>query len=187
MSKEAMQMALEALERYTSPDVDISGRPCRRPIETQAISALRKALAQQGQGEAETFNLDPTPISGWGVQSIGMSTKPAPQPLPDMQQHPAVKPEMLVNAGALKMALNVLRRAGKYEVADELEKTALPPPDREPLSEAQLEVILFLDGSDDLDGLWYGEKRHGEPSIWWRKHLRRAFPGAFGIKKGDTQ
>ena len=40
--------------------------------------------------------------------------------------HPACKPDMLVNGGALKLALNVLRRAGKDEVADELEKTAQP-------------------------------------------------------------
>lgn len=41
--------------------------------------------------------------------------------------HPAVKSDVSVNAGALKMALNVLRRAGKDEVADELEKTVQIP------------------------------------------------------------
>lgn len=40
--------------------------------------------------------------------------------------HPGVKHDTLVNAGALKMVLNVLRRAGKDEVADELEKTVIP-------------------------------------------------------------
>lgn len=40
--------------------------------------------------------------------------------------HPACKPDIMVNGGALKLALNVLRRAGKHEVADELEKTAQP-------------------------------------------------------------
>ena len=39
--------------------------------------------------------------------------------------HPGVKHDTLVNAGALQMALNVLRRAGKDEVADELGKTAV--------------------------------------------------------------
>lgn len=39
--------------------------------------------------------------------------------------HPGVKHDILVNAGALQMALNVLRRAGKDEVADELENTAV--------------------------------------------------------------
>ena len=43
-------------------------------------------------------------------------------------KHPAVKPNMLVNGGALKLALNVLRRAGKNEVADELEATAQAAP-----------------------------------------------------------
>lgn len=42
----------------------------------------------------------------------------------DALKHPAVKSDMLVNGGALKLALNVLRRAGKNEVADELECTA---------------------------------------------------------------
>lgn len=50
--------------------------------------------------------------------------------------HPGVKHDTLVNAGALKMALNVLRRAGKGEVADELEKTIVPVSSL-PVSEAQ--------------------------------------------------
>jgi hypothetical protein len=50
----------------------------------------------------------------------------APSDQPASPTHPACKPDMLVNGGALKMALNVLRRAGKSEVADELEKTVQP-------------------------------------------------------------
>jgi len=46
--------------------------------------------------------------------------------------HPACKPDMLVNGGALKLALSVLRRAGKNEVADELEMTAQPSPSPAP-------------------------------------------------------
>ena len=42
--------------------------------------------------------------------------------------NPACKPDMLVNGGALILALNVLRRAGKHEVAGELEATAQPAP-----------------------------------------------------------
>lgn len=49
------------------------------------------------------------------------------QPSPGVV-HPAVIPDTLVNGGALKMALNVLRRAGKNEVADELESTATTQP-----------------------------------------------------------
>jgi hypothetical protein len=48
--------------------------------------------------------------------------KPA-QPAP--QADPRTPSDMLVNGGALTLALNVLRRAGKDEVADELEKTAV--------------------------------------------------------------
>lgn len=41
------------------------------------------------------------------------------------QQDPLKTHDTLVDGGALKMALNVLRRAGKDEVADELEKSAV--------------------------------------------------------------
>lgn len=49
--------------------------------------------------------------------------------------HPACKPDVRVNSGALTLALNVLRRAGKGEVAAELEATV----QREP--ETQQELI----------------------------------------------
>lgn len=42
--------------------------------------------------------------------------------------NPVTPPDTLVNGGALTLALNVLRRAGKNEVADELEKTAIRCP-----------------------------------------------------------
>ena len=41
----------------------------------------------------------------------------------------AIKQDTLVDGGALRMAINVLRRAGKDEVADELEKSAIRNPD----------------------------------------------------------
>lgn len=52
----------------------------------------------------------------------------APQQEAQESAHPSCKSDMTVNGGALKLALNVLRRAGKTEVADELEKTAQPAP-----------------------------------------------------------
>ena len=64
--------------------------------------------------------------------------------------HPAIKHDMLVNAGALKMALNVLRRAGKDEVADELEKTAMSVADHPAyskmliVSKEEVESIITL-------------------------------------------
>lgn len=45
---------------------------------------------------------------------------------------PRTPANMRVNGGALILALNVLRRAGKNEVADELEKTAAPAARRWP-------------------------------------------------------
>jgi hypothetical protein len=40
------------------------------------------------------------------------------------QRHPAIRQDTLIYGGALKLALNALRRAGKDEIANELEKTA---------------------------------------------------------------
>ena len=57
-----------------------------------------------------------------------LSPQPAAQAALAALKHPAVKSDMLVNGGALKLALNVLRRAGKNEVADELECTAQAAP-----------------------------------------------------------
>lgn len=54
---------------------------------------------------------------GWTPPAVAPASKAAPDP-----RTPA---NVRVNSGALRMALNVLRRAGKNEVADELEKTAV--------------------------------------------------------------
>lgn len=71
----------------------------------------------------------------------------AQQPAPSAGAHKACKPDMLVNGGALKLALNVLRRAGKNEVADELEATAQPSPtpqaDSQPAQAGG--VVAYLD------------------------------------------
>lgn len=48
--------------------------------------------------------------------------------------HPACKPDVRVNSGALTLALNVLRRGGKDEVASELEATV----QREPATQQEL-------------------------------------------------
>lgn len=48
--------------------------------------------------------------------------------------HPACKPDVRVNSGALTLALNVLRRAGKGEVAAESEATV----QREPATQQEL-------------------------------------------------
>jgi len=44
------------------------------------------------------------------------------------------------------------------------------------LSDAQEEMLQFLYGSGDLEGVWFGEvhpkKRRG---YWWRENLRKAF------------
>lgn len=51
------------------------------------------------------------------------------------QPDPRTPADMLVNGGALKLALNTLRRARKNEIADELEKSATPA--QQPVSGAE--------------------------------------------------
>lgn len=52
-----------------------------KPIEGLGAKIAARAWTLQGvnkaelESETEPLNLDPTPISGWGQQPIGMSTK----------------------------------------------------------------------------------------------------------------
>ena len=64
----------------------------------------------------------------WDLLSLPARASHGQAPAQAAPAHPACKPDILVNTGALKLALSVLRRAGKDEVADELEKTAQPSP-----------------------------------------------------------
>ena len=59
---------------------------------------------------------------------------------------------MAVNGGALQLALNVLRRAGKHEVAKELEKTAQPVADgRDALDAARYQWLRSLESVREHD------------------------------------
>ncbi len=69
------------------------------------------------------------------------SQQAAPKQEAQEPAHPSCKSDMTVNGGALKLALNVLRRAGKTEVADELEKTAQPAP----ATQQAGDVVAYLD------------------------------------------
>lgn len=75
----------------------------------------------------------------------------APQQEAQEPAHPACKSDMLVNGGALVLAIAVLRRAGKTEVADELAKTTQPAPAeleqlRERISRMGLDVDRAMRG-----------------------------------------
>lgn len=74
--------------------------------------------------EGEYGNYLPVRKTPLGLFSQPLYTTPQPT-----SRHPACKPNTKVNGGALKLALNVLRRAGKDEIADELEATAEPVTD----------------------------------------------------------
>lgn len=57
---------------------------------------------------------------------------------PVQKRHPACVPDTLVNGGALTLAINTLRRAGKQEIADELEITASRQSAPVPLTDDQI-------------------------------------------------
>lgn len=100
-------------------------------LEIESLQARIKTMAEEHADELMLAHLD------------GRS-QAAQQPAPSVAVHKACKPDMLVNGGALKLALNVLRRAGKHEVADELEATAQPTPtpqaDSQPIQAAPAAV-----------------------------------------------
>ena len=52
------------------------------------------------------------------------------------------------------------------------------PAQQEPLvwSDEQLQMLNFLYGAGEFDGVWFDEKHPTEKTaFWWRKHLRRLF------------
>jgi len=43
---------------------------------------------------------------------------------------------------------------------------------KEPRKLVPVRLINFLDGSAQLDGVWYGEEPpRGKPRFWWRKYF----------------
>ena len=53
---------------------------------------------------------------------------------------------------------------------------------RKPLTDEQIEMLNFLYGAGELDGVWFGERHPtAKGAFWWRKHLRDVFPD--GIKE----
>lgn len=65
---------------------------------------------------------------------------------PKVAPDPRTPANMRVNGGALILALNVLRRAGKNEVADELEKTAAPAAQEDALDTVRLNWLEGVEG-----------------------------------------
>lgn len=93
-----------------------------------AAAELRRQHARIAELEARIKTMAEEHADELMVAHLDGRMRAAQQPAPSAAAHKACKPDMLVNGGALKLALNVLRRAGKHEVADELEATAQPTP-----------------------------------------------------------
>lgn len=76
------------------------------------------------------------------------------------QPHPACKADVLVNSGALRLALNSLRRGtpSQKEIADELEKTAAPAQEEQDratrIGTYILETAKTLGWKDDGEGAY---------------------------------
>ena len=49
------------------------------------------------------------------------------------------------------------------------------------------EIVEFLCGAAQLDGVWFGERPADRPAYWWRKYLREAALTATEarIREGD--
>ena len=101
LEREKLERAIKAMLNSNSTSYEI----------LNAADALNEALAQDEE---------------WTPDD--MAYRPGGLSQPALEPHPAVKSDMLVNGGALKLALNSLRRGtqSQQEIADELEKTAQP-------------------------------------------------------------
>lgn len=78
--------------------------------------------------------------------------------------------EPVAHIDAKLRALNVARLA-----------VAAPQP-AQPLTDEQRKFLRFLVGSDDWDGVWFGEPHPTKKGVfWWRRDMRKVFYG-IGVK-----
>lgn len=64
------------------------------------------------------------------------------------------------------------------------------PAQQEPLAwtDEQLQMLNFLYGAGDFDGVWFDQKHPTEKGVfWWRKHLRRLFTSPPAQRKLQQQ
>ena len=55
------------------------------------------------------------------------------------------------------------------------------PPQRQPLTDEQIEFLNFLYGAGEWDGVWFeGKHPTKRGAFWWRKDMKRLFD--YGIK-----
>lgn len=53
------------------------------------------------------------------------------------------------------------------------------PPQHQPLTDEQKDILNFLLGASDIDDAWFGDKHPTEKDqFWWRNRLRKAFQEA---------
>lgn len=115
-----------------------------RDVMRQALDAIDAFTDPEGRMPEDTGEFRDLALAG---ESLRDALAAAPTP-PVEQQYVTY-----VDGGALKMALNVLRRAGKNEVADELEKTAVRSTPAEQQRE-QEPVGWFQNTGTDTDPLY---------------------------------
>jgi hypothetical protein len=97
MSRELLQQALDALEQYTTPDTDLSGRPTRSPIDKSLCIAIRAHLAAQPAPVPDIVN-PKCPDCGHRALGVGcdmrvphLAAQPAPVPDLGLEWTPCVK------------------------------------------------------------------------------------------------
>jgi hypothetical protein len=130
---------------------------------TKALATLDKLIAEAGEPIAEIGVSSFT----WLADRPPVGTKLYVHPSPkELVAHPAVKSDILVNSGALQLALNSLRRGtqSQREIAVELELTARPSPKepaalREALTHARDDLTQISEQS--YSGDWTIEDAFG--------------------------
>jgi len=192
---EAMKQALEALEnaedliehQYTGTREAMSYLQNTADDAQEALTALRAAVEQaEKQAQIGTLsiwvykglvNYDFSYTGNLPDGDYKVYTHPAPAQ-PVQEPHPACKSDMLVNSGALNLALNSLRRGtqSQKEIADELERTAQPA--LKPLSDAPLHLLNLVKALESaFISTW-------QSTAGWQKELDAAseYLTAHGIK-----
>ena len=147
--------------------------------KTVSDEAVRKFVATSRWAHDERASLSATLLAMHGVltsreaeiallKKALLEAEAAPKQEAQEPAHPSCKSDMTVNGGALKLALNVLRRAGKTEVADELEKTAQPAPATQQAGAAKENLRLVRVIADKIeDGTLF------QSGIYSKKDLAR--------------
>lgn len=155
MSKEAMKLALEVLEGWKEYMPAVWEQD-----DEKAITALREALTEQPAQQEQDRQID------------------------QLIQERDHRDEIIDKLCDAVLGPDRYEWSSQYFFEDAVREVqeriaALEKPaQQEPVawSDEQLQMLNFLYGAGEFDGVWFDEKHPTEKAaFWWRKHLRRLF------------